>query len=245
MRLGAGRRRRRSGGAGVSVRLDFVHQDGFEFGGRNTLVAILDLVGNVLTVLGLDEREELVGVFANDDGTEMASGVVPRDAVVVLVVEDRQASFVVVLLQALDRHADVEFSLDRTLFDAFEVIRLGFARLSGETPEGLRVWRVSSGDPGVRGSGPEPSVNVDGLQVSGVAPFALEVALASRGVDGTHVIFLHNFGEEFEFSLAVKADQVHATIAAKVPAVKPVPIFEFVPRFPPRQKVMVTFPFHM
>ena len=60
----------------------------------------------------------------------MASNVVPFDAITVLVVEDGQAGFVVVLLEAFDSHADVEFGLNGTLLDAFKVVGLG-----GSTPE--------------------------------------------------------------------------------------------------------------
>ena len=61
--------------------------------------------------------------------------------------------------------------------------------LSDGAPVGLGVWLVGGGDPGVGSSGPEPSVDVDGLEVLGVAALALEVALATRGVDGAHVVW--------------------------------------------------------
>ena len=55
----------------------------------------------------------------------MASNVVPFDAIAVLVVEDGQAGFVVVLLKAFDGHADVEFGLDGAFLDTFKVVGLG------------------------------------------------------------------------------------------------------------------------
>ena len=55
----------------------------------------------------------------------MASNVVPFDAIAVLVVEDGQAGFVVVLLEAFNSHADVELGLDGTLLDTFKVVGLG------------------------------------------------------------------------------------------------------------------------
>ena len=98
----------------------------------------------------------------------------------------------------------------------------------------------------------------------GVATLTLEIALATRGVDGRYVVcknciskvglrhfqvlcvtFLHNCGKELELFGRVEAHEVHAPVAAKVAAVEPVPIFKLVPRLPPRQKVIVTFPFHM
>ena len=55
----------------------------------------------------------------------MASHIVPGDVIVVLVVEDGQACFVVVLLKTLDGDADVELGGDRTLRDALVVVGLG------------------------------------------------------------------------------------------------------------------------
>ena len=60
----------------------------------------------------------------------MASNVVPFDAIAVLVVEDGQAGFVVVLLEAFDGDADVEFGIDGTFLDTFKVVGLG-----GSAPE--------------------------------------------------------------------------------------------------------------
>lgn len=48
---------------------------------------------------------------------------------------------------------------------------------------------VRGRDPGVAGPGPEPSVDVDGLEVLRVAALALEVALAAGGVDRADVVW--------------------------------------------------------
>ena len=61
---------------------------------------------------------------------KVACNVVPFDAIAVLVVEDGQAGFVVVLLEAFNSHADVELGLDGTLLDTFKVVGLG-----GSAPE--------------------------------------------------------------------------------------------------------------
>ena len=52
-------------------------------------------------MLGLDSLHLQVGVLADDPGPEVAGHVVPLDAVVVLVVEDGQASLVRALLAAV------------------------------------------------------------------------------------------------------------------------------------------------
>ena len=60
--------------------------------------------------------------------------------------------------------------------------------LSTRTPEALLVGRVGGEDPLVVGAGPEPSVDVDGLKMGGIATLALEVALATGGVDRADVV---------------------------------------------------------
>ena len=57
----------------------------------------------------------------------MASHIVPGDVIVVLVVEDGQACFVVVLLKTFDGDTDVKLGGDRTLRDALVVVGLGSA----------------------------------------------------------------------------------------------------------------------
>lgn len=110
-------------------RLDLVGQNGLEL---DLLVVLGDGLTDVLAVLRLHEGHQLVGVLADDDGAEVAGHVVPGDAVRVLVVEDGQARLVVVFLQALDGHADVELGVDGTLALALQVVGLGLARSTNE-----------------------------------------------------------------------------------------------------------------
>ena len=51
---------------------------------------------------------------------------------------------------------------------------------------------VSGGDSRVGGSGPEPSVDVDRLQVLSVTALALEVAFPAGRVDGANIIWKGN-----------------------------------------------------
>ena len=72
----------------------------------------------------LDQLDELVAVLADNDGPEVAGGVVPHDAVVVLVVEHGQAGLVVELLEALDRDPDVVGRVDGAFLLALPVVGL-------------------------------------------------------------------------------------------------------------------------
>lgn len=62
--------------------------------------------------------------------------------------------------------------------------------LSRMTPEGVGVWCVCWRYPGVSSSGPEPSVNVDGLELVLFAALVLEVALSTRSVNGGDVVWM-------------------------------------------------------
>jgi hypothetical protein len=55
----------------------------------------------------------------------------------------------------------------------------------------------------------------------------------------------HDSCKKLIFSGCVEADEIHASVAAKVSAVEPVPVLELVPGLPPRQKVIVTVPNHV
>jgi hypothetical protein len=57
----------------------------------------------------------------------VTSNIVPRDVVVVLVVEDGEAGLVVELLKAFDGDADVELGGDRALKDTLVIVRLGLS----------------------------------------------------------------------------------------------------------------------
>ena len=62
--------------------------------------------------------------------------------------------------------------------------------LSSQRPVCLVRRLISWGDPAVAGTGPEPSVGVDGLEVVGVTALTLEVALPARGPDHRNVVGL-------------------------------------------------------
>ena len=47
---------------------------------------------------------------------------------------------------------------------------------------------VCGRDPCVGGPSPKPAVNIDGLEMFGVAAFPLEVTLASGRVDGADIV---------------------------------------------------------
>lgn len=164
----------------------------------------------------------------------------PLDAVVVLVVQHGQTSFIVPLLEAFDGQTHIVLDvLQFAGLQAFVVIRLGFAAFSLLAPESIPVSSVCSGDSSVSGTGPEPSVDVNGLELGLFTAFALEIALASRSVNRSDVILLHDFDKHLELLGVFEADEVHASLPAKVAPVEPVPVLEFVPRFPPGEEVVV------
>ncbi len=103
------------------VLVDLVEVDGLQV---ERLLALRDGVLDVDALLALHQVHQLVRVLAHDDGAEVAGHVVPRDAVLVAVVQHRQAGLVVVLLETLDGDANVELGVERTLGDALGVVRL-------------------------------------------------------------------------------------------------------------------------
>lgn len=119
----------------------------------------------------------------------MAGNVVPRNAVIVLVVQNSQASLVMVFLKAFDGDTDIKFSLDGTFFETFEVVWLRSSRFASATPMTIGRWSIGGRDTRVASAGPEPTIYIDGLQVFSIAAFAFEVALAARSVNGANVIW--------------------------------------------------------
>jgi len=170
---------------------------------------------------------------------------VPGDAVVVFIVEGGQASFVVELLQSLDGDTDIVLCLDGSLSDALLVVRLGRPGLSGCAPEGVGIRSVRSRNPGVTGSGPEPTVHVDRLQMGAVAALVLEVTFPTAGPHARDVVFLHDILEHLELAGRLEGDQVHAPVPTEVPAVEPVPVLKLMPGFPPGQEVIVLANLHV
>ena len=106
---------------------------------------------------------------------------------------------------------------------------------------------------------PEPAVDVDGLEVLGVAALVLEVALPSAGVHradvvwhqgkvswyytaeypGLHPTSVHHLGEVSVLLWVLEGHEVHAALPAEVPRVEPVPVLELVPGFPPGEEIVV------
>merc|ERR1719370_656185 len=68
-------------------------------------------------------------------------------------------------------------SLDFTISDTFMVIRLLFSGFSSQAPVSLVTGLIGSWYSFVSCTSPEPSINIDGLQVISVAAFAFEIAL--------------------------------------------------------------------
>ena len=99
-------------------------QDGIRID-QTAVFALLDRVGHVDSVLLLHQSNQLIGIFADDHGTEMTSDVVPSNTISVLVVQHGEASLVVIFLKIFNGHSNVEFGIDGTFLDTFIVIGLG------------------------------------------------------------------------------------------------------------------------
>ena len=52
-------------------------------------------------------------------------------------------------------------------------------------------------------------------------------------------------GEKIVFLCGVKTDQIHASVPAEIATIEPIPVFKFVPRFPPRQEIIMAAPLHV
>jgi len=199
----------------------------------NGICSLVCFITNINTLLRSNEVDQLVAVLAHDDRSVVTSNVVPPDALPVLVVHDGQTGLIMELLKTLHGDPNVIVGLDGSLLDTLVVVRLGYPSFSSGAPEGIRVWCVGGGDPGVAGPGPEPAVHIDRLQMGAITPLVLEVALPATGVDRSHIVPLHNFLKHLILSRRVEGDQIHAAISAKVSSIEPVPVLKLVPGFPP------------
>lgn len=123
-------------------------------------------------VRGRDVVEQLLGVLADDGLLVVAGDVVPRDAVVVDVVEDRQAG--------LARLVDVELG----------VVGLALLLVSGGRPRVVvpAVGRLVRGRHLLAVRRPEPAVDVLRFEVLAVLA-AFEVAQSSRRPDVWDIIY--------------------------------------------------------
>ena len=90
--------------------------------------SLLDSLANINTILLLNQSNQLIRIFANDHGAEMASNVVPFESILILVVQHCQASFIMVFLKSFNGNADVELRLNGSFLDTLEVVRLGSSR---------------------------------------------------------------------------------------------------------------------
>ena len=150
-------------------------------------------------------------------------------------------------------HPDV---LQTSLLLPLVVVWLSLASLPCAAPEGELAGGVGGGDPLVPVS-PEPAVNIYRLELSRVATFVEKIALPATGPHGGDVIwgttysqstvrqtstkntFEHDLGKVPVLVRALEGDQVHAPLAAKVPAIEPVPVLELVPGLPPGEEIVV------
>lgn len=135
----------------------------------------------------------------------IAGDVVPRDSVIVDVIEDRQAG--------LGGAVDVE---------------LGVIGLTGFLVPGLRPGVEAEASRCLIGGrhlfavrGPEPAVQGLGLEVSAVLA-ALEVAEPARGPDVGHVLLLDQAVDHVVLLLGLDGHKVHAVLPANVAGVQPV-----------------------
>jgi len=163
-----------------------------------------------------DKVEQLVRVFA-DKGLEVVAGdVVPLDPVVVKVVQDGQAGFVV------------------TLSD-FPVVRLSTSEPSSVTPVPVSPV-VGRSNPGSRPA-PEPPVDQVWLEIWPVAP--VKVALSSRGPDVPDPSPRDPLLHKVVLCRGLDAHRVHAMPTANVTRVQPVNLQVAGRTVLPREKVVV------
>jgi len=211
----------------------------------NSISSLLELISHINTLLGCNQINQLIAVFTDDNGPEVASDVVPLDSIVVLIVQNGQTRFVVELLQTLNRDSNIVVRLNWALLFSLEVIRLSDPIFSCGRPEGVGVWFIGGRDAGITGSGPEPTVDVDRLKMGPIAPFILEVAFSTTCPNAGNVIFFDDVLEHFELQGGVEGDQVHASIPAEVPSVEPVPVLKLVPGLPPGKEIIMISNFHV
>lgn len=154
---------------------------------------------------GSDVVEELIRVLADDGLLVVAGNVVPRDSVIVDVVQDGQAG--------LAGLVDVVLGVVR-------LRRLLVASLAPRVISPARWHLVGLGDL-VAGGRPEPAEQALGLQI-GAALAALEVAESARGPDVGNVVGLDQAEDQIVLLLGLDGHEVHAVFTADVASVQPV-----------------------
>lgn len=144
----------------------------------------------------------------------------PHDAVLVEVVEDSEAGLVGAGLCELT------------------VVGLGTAAASSAGPVTVPAESgVGGGDASGR-TGPEPSVDDWGLEISSVA--TVEVALASRGPDVLNITFLDGLGDEFGLVLGFQTHKILAMFSADVPGIQPISLVFPGGSMSPREEVVMS-----
>lgn len=129
----------------------------------------------------------------------VAGDIVPFDTVIVEVVEDRQAGFIITL-------------------SSFSVVGLGLAETAGGTPvPGISLCGRSDFN---SGAGPEPSVDVWWLKISTFA--SGEVTFTTGCPDVLDTTSSYPLLDKFVFLGRLEGNGVHAVPAADVSCVKPV-----------------------
>lgn len=152
---------------------------------------------NDFRIARANEVDQLFAVFADERLLMVASNIVPFDSVVVEVVQDGQARLSLVIFTVVGLRAAITTSVRPVTKSAL----------------------VGGGDLGFR-TGPEPSVDNDGLQISTVA--SVEVAFATAGPDVLDSIASHLLLNEFVFLQSLHGDGIHAVTTANVTGIEPV-----------------------
>lgn len=144
-----------------------------------------------------------LGILTYDGFFVVTSNIVPFDSISVKVVQNGHAGFVL-----------------SSLLSCFTVIGLttGWVESSGEGPV-LESSSICGIEPSLI-SRPEPSIDLLGEEIRAVA--TVKVTQASRCPDIFDVS--NSLFEPIIFILRFNADQIHATFAAVIPSVEPIPV---------------------
>lgn len=90
------------------------------------------------------------------------------------------------------------------------------------------------------GTRPEPSVDIDGLQVGSVT--SIEIALATRGPDVFNIALLNAVNHKFGFIFGFYAHKILTVLPADVSGIKPIPLVVLGGSMYPREEVVMSIP---
>lgn len=172
------------------------------------------LEGN-LWVVGANKVKQLIVVLADEWLLVVASNIVPLDAIVVEVVQDGQARLTLIVFTVIGLRA---------------TISTGVGPVSESALVGGRNFGL--------GTGPEPSVDKDWLQISAVA--SVKIAFAAASPDVLDAIASQLLLDEFVLLESLEADGVHAVATADVTGVEPVDFQRGSGRVQPAEEVVVS-----